>query len=413
MRRDMTDPVAHVAIVLAVLLIAGKLAGELAIRVRQPAVLGELLTGIVLGNVGLGWFDAIKIDPMIDVLAGLGVLFLLFQVGVESTVAQMMQVGLSSLVVATLGVAAPFGLGWLVAAWLLPQASPYAHAFVGATLCATSIGITARVLQDLGVAKSLEARVILGAAVIDDVFGLVILAVVSGAIAGAARGQTYSAAAIAGTTALAAAFLLGAIALGRTAVPRLFAAGALLRGRGVLVTLGMSLCFAMSWLATAFGLAPIIGAFSAGLILDEVHVRDYANRGERGLEELLQPISDLLVPIFFVLVGLRTDLAAFGQPGVIGLAAGLTAAAIAGKQLCSLGVVTRGVNRLAVGVGMIPRGEVGLIFANVGLGLTIGGRPIVDRPTFSALVAMVVVTTVVTPPALAWCFRTGRKLSNL
>ena len=156
------------------------------------------------------------------------------------------------------------------------------------------------------------------------------------------------------TTASAAVFLFGAMVLGRMVIPRMFAAGALLKGRGVLLTLGIALCFTLSWVATLFGLAPIIGAFAAGLILEDAHFRDYASRGESGLEQLLQPISDFLVPIFFVLMGLRTDLRSFAAPGALSLAAGLTIAAIAGKQVCSLGVVTRGVNRLAVGIGMIP-----------------------------------------------------------
>ena len=398
------DPVAGVAIALAMLLVAGKLAGEVAVRMRQPAVLGELVTGIVLGNVGLAWFESIKTDPLIDVLAGLGVLILLFQVGVESTVAQMLQVGLSSFVVAVLGVVAPFALGWSVGAWLLPDASVHVHAFLGATLCATSVGITARVLQDLGASRSLEARIILGAAVIDDVLGLIILGVVSGAIVSAARGESYSLAAVGKTAALAGLFLIGAIVLGRTAIPRVFAAGALFKARGVLLTLSVSVCFFMAWLASVIGLAPIIGAFAAGLILEDAHFRDYASRGELSVEQLLQPISDFLVPVFFVLMGLRTDLRTFAEPGVPGLAVCLLFAAIIGKQACSLGVLTRGVNRLAVGIGMVPRGEVGLIFANVGLGLIFNGQPIVSRATFSAIVVMVVVTTILTPPALKWSF---------
>jgi len=402
------DPVARVAITVAVLLVAGKLAGEAAVRVRQPAVLGELVAGIVLGNVGLAWFESIKIDPMIDVLAGVGVLILLFQVGVESTVAEMLHVGLSSFVVAALGVIAPFALGWGVGAWLLPDASVYAHAFLGATLCATSVGITARVLQDLGASRSPVARIVLGAAVIDDVIGLIVLGVVSGAIVSAARGESYSFAAVARTATAAGIFLVGAIVLGRTAVPRLFAAGALLKARGVLLTMSVSLCFFMAWLASIVGLAPIIGAFAAGLILEDAYFRDYASRGELGVEQLVQPISDLLVPVFFVLMGLRTDLRTFADPALLALAICLTVAAIIGKQACSLGVVTRGVNRLAVGIGMIPRGEVGLIFANVGLGLSFDDQPVMSRATFSAVVFMVVVTTMITPPALKWSLERKR-----
>src|SRR5688500_11377690 len=187
------DPVAPVALALAAILVAAKIGGDVAVRLKQPAVLGELVVGVVLGNVGLGFVDAWKADGgNIDLLARLGVLILLFEVGLESTVGQMMKVGVSSLVVAVVGVIAPFALGWLVSAWLLPDESVYVHAFIGATLTATSVGITARVLKDLGKSQTPEARIILGAAVIDDVLGLVILAAVSGVITAADQGGSMS-----------------------------------------------------------------------------------------------------------------------------------------------------------------------------------------------------------------------------
>jgi Kef-type K+ transport system membrane component KefB len=405
------DPVAPVVAALALMLLASKLGGELATRAKQPAVLGELIAGIVLGNLSFGGyapFQAIAANETIEVLAGIGALILLFEVGVESTVAQLLQVGLTSLFVAILGVVVPFALGWGVGMWLLPDAGPYVHAFLGATLCATSVGITARVLRDLGSSRSPEARIILGAAVIDDVLGLVILGAVGGAIAAAAQGNPFSFASAATTTAAAAAFLVGALVIGMTSAPRLFSIASLLHVRGVLVTVSLSFCFLLAWAATLIGLAPIVGAFAAGLVLEDVHFKDFVDRGERPLEELLRPISDVLVPVFFVLMGLRTDLSAFATPGVLGLAAALTVVAILGKQACALGVTRPGVNRLAVGIGMIPRGEVGLIFANVGAGLTLNGEPVIGPSTFSAVVAMVVVTTMVTPPALKWSLARGR-----
>jgi Kef-type K+ transport system membrane component KefB len=400
-----TDPVAPVVAALGVMMLAGKFGGELATRVKQPAVLGELIAGVILANLpfgGVTFFERIATNETIEVIAGIGALVLLFEVGVEATVGQMLQVGVTSLFVATLGVVVPFGLGWGAGVWLLPDASSYVHAFLGATLCATSVGITARVLQDLGASRSPEARIILGAAVIDDVLGLVILGAVSGAIASAAEGTPFSIASVAWTTGAAAVFLTAALVIGTTAAPRLFAAASLLRVRGVLVTVGLSLCFLLAWASSLIGLAPIIGAFAAGLVLEDVHFKDFVDRGERSLEDLLRPISDILVPVFFVLMGLRTDLNAFVEPGILGLAAVLIVAAIIGKQVCSLGVTSPGVNRLAVGIGMIPRGEVGLIFANVGASLTLHGAPVIDAPTFSAIVATVVVTTMVTPPALKW-----------
>jgi len=399
------DPVLPVVLGLAIILAAAKVGGEAAVRLGQPAVLGELLAGVILGNLplaGIGGLEFLKSDASIDILSRLGVLILLFEVGLESTVDEMRQVGASSLLVALLGVAAPFALGWGVGAWLVPAAGPYVHAFLGATLSATSVGITARVLQDLGRSQTPEARIILGAAVIDDVLGLVILAVVSGAIVAAEVGGSVSWGAVGGIVGKSALFLAGALAAGRWILPPLFRGAARLRTHGVLLAAGMVLCLAFSWLSGAAGLAPIVGAFAAGLVLENSLYRGFVERGERSLEELVHPISAFLVPIFFVTMGVHTDLRSFAGPGVLGLAAALTVAGIAGKQACSLGVVAKGVDRLSVGIGMVPRGEVGLIFASVGLTLTLGGKPILDAGTYSAVVILVIATTLLTPPALRW-----------
>jgi Kef-type K+ transport system membrane component KefB len=399
------DPVAPVALALVVILLAAKLGGDLAMRLGQPAVLGELVFGVLLGNLGLVGFaglESFASNIHLDMLARIGVLILLFEVGLESTVGQMLKVGWTALLVAVLGVAAPFALGWGVGAWLLPGHSVYVHAFLGATLCATSVGITARVLKDLGRSQSDEARIILGAAVIDDVLGLVVLAVVTGVIAAADRGGALSMGDVVWMVSKATGFLVGALVLGVWLSPKLFALASKLRARGVLLALGLGFCFSLAWLADAIGLAAIVGAFAAGLILEDIHYRDFVARGEQGLEELVHPVSAFLVPVFFVLMGMRTDLRSFAEPGVLGLAAALTLAAILGKQACSLGVLGRGVDRLTVGLGMIPRGEVGLIFANIGLALTLGGRPVIEKSIFSAVVVMVIVTTMVTPPALKW-----------
>ena len=399
------DPVAAVALWLVVILLAAKIGGDLAVRIGQPAVLGELVVGVALGNVALAGFsglEPIKTDPFIEMFARVGVLILLFEVGLESTVGQMLKVGSSSLLVATLGVIAPFALGWGVGIWLLPDHGAYVHAFLGATLTATSVGITARVLRDLGSSQCDEARVILGAAVIDDVLGLVILAVVTSTIVAADVGGDVAASDIALLVGKAVGFLVGALVLGVFFSKRLFSLASRLRSRGVLIAVGLAFCFFLSWLANFIGLAPIVGAFAAGLILEDVHYKDFVARGEHGLEALIHPISSFLVPIFFVLMGMRTDLSSFAQPGVLVLAAALTIAAIIGKQACALGVLGKGVDRLTVGLGMIPRGEVGLIFANIGLALSVGGERIVSSATYSAVVVMVIVTTMVTPPALKW-----------
>jgi Kef-type K+ transport system membrane component KefB len=246
---------------------------------------------------------------------------------------------------------------------------------------------------------------------VDDVLGLVILAVVTGAIAGAG-GAGFSYADVVSPLVKAAVFLAGALVVGAFLSRRLFAFGARLRARGVLLALGLSFCFLLSWLANEIGLAAIVGAFAAGLLLEDTHYRAYVQRGEPGLEELVHPISSFLAPVFFVLMGMHTDLRALARPEVVGLGAALTVAAIAGKQACSLGVLGRGVDRLSVGIGMIPRGEVGLIFANIGLGLRIDGHPVIEEPTFSAVVAMVIVTTMITPPALRWSFARLRPASG-
>jgi Kef-type K+ transport system membrane component KefB len=398
---------ANVVLILAIILLGAKLGGDLAVRVGQPAVLGELLVGVILGNldlVGIRAFDGVVQNEMVDFLAQLGVLVLLFEVGLESTVGQMLRVGLSSLFVAILGVLAPFGLGWLLSAWLLPTHSLYVHLFIGATLTATSVGITARVLQDLGQSQRDESRIILGAAVIDDVLGLVVLAVVTGAIVAASGGASLSSGGVLWIIGKALLFLVGSLALGIHLSPRLFRLASHLKARGVLLAVGLAFCFLMAWLSHLIGLAPIVGAFAAGLILEDLHYRDFTQRGERTLDQLVEPISSFLVPIFFVLMGMRTELTSFAKPGVLGLAAALTVAAIIGKQVCGLGVIGKNVDRLSVGIGMIPRGEVGLIFANIGLSLKLGEERIVDDATFSAVVVMVIVTTLVTPPALKWSF---------
>lgn len=409
------DPVAPVALAVALILVAAKVGGEIATRLGQPSVLGELLVGVVMGNLSLTGFNVlefIETSPSVDMLARLGVLLLLFEVGVESTVWQMLKVGTSATLVAVLGVAAPFVLGWGVGALLLPAAGPYVHAFLGATLCATSVGITARVLRDLGRSETDEARVILGAAVIDDVLGLVVLAAVTGVIAAADAGARMSVGAIGGIAGKAGVFLVGSLVLGVWLSPRLFHFASTLRSRGVLLAVGLAFCLLLAYLASAFGLAAIIGAFAAGLILEDLHFKDFVDRGEHSLGELLHPIVGFLAPVFFVLMGMKTDLRSFAQPGVLGLAAALTVAAIVGKQACSLGVLGRGIDRLSVGIGMVPRGEVGLIFANIGLGLTIAGQAVISESVFSAVVAMVIVTTLVTPPALRWSLGRRRGQSS-
>lgn len=424
------DPVTPILFQLSLILAAAKLGGALFLRYGQPAVLGELVAGVLLGNLLLpfgldadaaagrpgpaGWYAAFLHDSLtagtpIDVLARLGVILLLFIVGLESNVGDMLRVGATSLAVATVGVVAPFVLGWAVSRALLPGGPhhPLVHVYIGACLTATSVGITARVLRELGRLERDEARIILGAAVLDDVMGLVILAVVGGMVVAEGTGEPLHGLAIAKIIVLAVGFLAGAVWLGRRLAPRLFGFASRLHGGGLLMLTALLLCFVLAATANLLGLAPIVGAFAAGLLLDELHFESFRDRGvQHRVDELLEPIAHVLVPIFFVQMGMTVRLETFGAAGVLFFAAVLTGAAIAGKQVCGL-VVPKGLDRLSIGVGMVPRGEVGLIFAAIGAGLTIGGERVIDDVSNAAVVIMVIVTTMVTPPLLQATLRRG------
>ncbi|REJ87217.1 MAG: cation:proton antiporter [Planctomycetota bacterium] len=453
------SPVAPVLAGIVIILLMAKIAGDLFERMGMPAVLGELCIGILLGNVALitGWFgqehhefdflhappeinvaqelknfeeelEAAEVDPathiqrvtelrqqisevdpysagaILKMLAEIGVVLLLFEVGLESNVRDMLSVGVSSMIVAILGVVAPMALGYGVGVLLLPEEGWQVHVFLGATLCATSVGITARVLKDLGRSQQRESRIILGAAVIDDVLGLIVLAVVKGVIE---QGAEFEPMSLVWIILKAVGFLFGAILLGANLFTKpMFRAATALSGHGLLVVTSLVICFGLAWLANFMGLAPIVGAFAAGLILERTHYQELGHREDAELEEALLPLTAVLVPIFFVDMGIMVDLSSFADPSLWGVAAALTAAAIIGKQICSLGVVEKGLNRFAVGLGMIPRGEVGLIFASVGMGLTVienGERvPVIVKSTYSAVVVMVILTTMITPPLLKW-----------
>jgi len=395
---------------LVIILLAAKMGGDLCERLHQPAVLGELIFGVILGNLylfGFHGFEHIKHHISLEILAEIGVIILLFEVGLESNIKEMLSVGLMSFLVAILGVIAPFMLGWAVSLMFLPEASIYIHIFIGATLTATSVGITARVLQDMGKIRSRESKIILGAAVIDDVLGLVILAVVTGIISSVNAGgdgsiSSFSVLLIIGKAML---FIFGSLLLGGLVAPRMFRAAAKLRGSGLLISFSLMFCFIMAYIALVIDLAPIVGAFAAGLILEDVHYKEFTNKGETELKTLLKPIGAFLIPIFFVHMGLRVDITSFSNVSILGFALVLTFVAILGKQLCSLGVLfEKRVNKWVIGLGMIPRGEVGLIFASIGSKLIIDGVPVIDKNTFSAVVIMVILTTLITPPVLKLVF---------
>jgi Kef-type K+ transport system membrane component KefB len=392
---------------LLVILVIARIVGGLFARYGQSAVLGELLAGVVMGNLGLlgvDTFEAFRSMPVLEILAQFGVLILLFAVGFESDLGKMAAVGVSSFAVAVLGVAAPMALGYYVSRTFFPSQGLLADWFVGATLCATSVGITARVLSDLRKTDSREGRIILGAAVIDDVLGLLVLAVMSGLIEAMNRGVAFETITVLVILGKAIAFLVVATLMGRWLSPRVFQLAARLQGDGLVLTVALLFCFGFAYVAAMAGLAPIVGAFAAGLVLDKTHYRQLRERdpGRQELTDMLNPLATFLVPIFFVLMGMRVDLAVFGHVEILGFAAVLTIVAILGKQVCALGVFERGTDRWAVGLGMIPRGEVGLIFASIGATLTIAGEPVVSEEVYSAVVVMVALTTFLTPPLLTW-----------
>jgi Kef-type K+ transport system membrane component KefB len=378
-------------LILAGMLLAAKLGGEIAVRLNQPAVLGELCVGIVLGNlylVGIHTFDGAAELVPVEFLAELGVVLLLFEVGLESTLTEMRAVAPTSGLVAVIGVVAPMLFGYGVSLWLLPDAPFSLHLFIGATLCATSVGITARVLKDLDAMARPETRVILGAAVIDDVLGLIVLAVVASIAEFGAVPGPMDLSIIIG---LAAGFLVGALLLGAYVMPGVFRVASKLRTPDVLAAVAIGLCLLLAGISGAAGLAPIVGAFAAGLILDEVHVKPFGRKSAHDLTEIIGPIVAVMAPI--QLGGIGTE------PLLLALA--LTVVAIVGKLVAGLGVRGGTADKFTVGIGMVPRGEVGLIFANVGAGIQFEGKPLIAAGVYAAIVLMVMASTVVTPPWLA------------
>ncbi len=407
--------IGRVLLALLVALVGAKLGGELFVRIGQPAVLGELVLGILVGNLVLFGYDGLSFigkDTSVETLAELGVILLLFQVGLESDLGQTMRVGVSAALVAALGVIAPMFLGWGAATLMMPQASIYAHLFVGATLCATSIAITARVLRDLGKTQTSEGRIILGAAVVDDVLGLIILAALQGAITAASSGGSMSPWELPLVILKALVFLVATPIVGHKLAPALFRFVARFRTDNLLLITALAICFGFAYVADLIGLAPIVGAFAAGLVLEEGHWRRFQERGEHSLDQLLLPLVGFLAPVFFFRMGTAVSLKELMAPSALVLAGALTVAALLGKQLCGLGAIGRGLDRLSIGIGMIPRGEVGLIFAAIGSQLVLGGHPVIEPHVFSALVITIILTTVVTPPLLKWSLSRPRARDN-
>ena len=374
-------------IALVVIWLAAKLAAEGMERIGQTAVLGELIAGVLIGPGVLG---LVHESEVIHALAELGVLILLFEVGLESDLARLLKDGPQAILVAVVGVVVPFVAGFGLMRWL---GHPVLVAvFVGATLTATSVGITARVLADLGRLQDPAASVVLGAAVVDDILGLITLAVVTGI---ATTGHV-SPGGVAFLVVKSVVFLAVAVFIALRRAPWLVGLIGRLRARGALVVSSLAFALALAAASEWIGLATIIGAFAAGLILSrtEPHAQ---------IEERIKPVADLLVPIFFVTVGMKVEpaqLNPFADDAKLGLALVITLLAIASKLIAGLAVYQPGVRRWPIGVGMVPRGEVGLIFAGAGLAAGVVGPSL-----YSALVVVVMLTTFVAPPWLKVLYR--------
>jgi Kef-type K+ transport system membrane component KefB len=384
-----------------VMFVAAKLVGELFERIRQPAVIGELLAGVILGPHALGWIgvptaamidawqsEAVATEAMhatFEVLAELGVVVLLFAVGLETRLSDILVVGMRAGLVAVAGVVVPFLLGYAFVALLLGQPTIEAI-FIGTALVATSVGITARVLADLGHIRSDEGRIILSAAVIDDVLGLIVLAIVSAL----GQGGAVSIGNIALIAAQAVAFTIFVALAGRYAARRWSIHLDRLRIRNAPFVVGMLVMLGLATVAAQIGLAAIIGAFLAGMVFAELNE-------QFELERQVMPLYVVLVPLFFVITGSRVDWRLFLDGPLVGIALAITALAIVGKLLgCGVAALGLGWRRAAiVGVGMAPRGEVGLIVANVGASLAV-----IPNEMYSAVVIMSVLTTLAVPPVL-------------
>ncbi len=454
-----TDTFTPMLLGLALIIIAAIAGRWIASQLNMASVLGELLIGVLIGNVGywigapllvlvmhldsvgqlfsLVWssgqsipeaaqqvFTADELAPggigshIVSLFLGpaandlvvmtyalwlfsnLGVILLLFMVGLDSSVGEMLGVGRKALMVAVVGVVVPFALGFVTSTLLTPEGGMPMHLFLGATLSATSVGITARVFQDLNRIQTREAKVILGAAVIDDVLGLIVLAIVAGIVA---TGSLHVME-IGRIVLVSFAFLGVALLFGEKIFHWLIMKTSRFEKGWLKLLYPLVLVLLTSWMASLFGLAAIVGAFVAGLLLKD----SYFGEGPQfrmTMQELIAPLEKLFAPVFFVIMGMQVNLSTFSQLDTVLLAVGFIVVAIIGKVVA--GYTVRGLDRLTIGIGMVPRGEVGLIFASVGKGLGV-----VSGSVFSAIVLMVMVTTLITPLALKWSLARAEKRAS-
>ncbi len=447
------DPVVPILIASIFITLGAALGGLLMKWIKQPSVLGELLVGLLAGNLGYYFGNPVltvlregenlsrisdmalgnplsvaeatyKILPpgphtdliasilsspnglsylnvysFIDIVSRMAILILLFLVGLEISLVEMRRVGKYATYVAMLGIVVPLLLGMGTMKILHPNGTLAADLFIGGILTATSVGITARVLRDLGRDTTEEARIILGAAVIDDVLCLIILAVVSGL---ATTGK-ISVASIALTTTKATVFLVASLGIGIWLMPRLVRKLATFGVKNLKLLFGVSFAFLLAWLANVSELATIVGAFAAGMVLNSFFDREVEGAS---LHELLSPVESLVVPLFFVWMGIQVKLESMANKDVLLAGLLLTVVAIVGKVAAGWGCPPT-MNRLAVGFGMMPRGEVGLIFAGIGKGIGV-----VDEGLFSAIVLLVMVTTVLAPILLRATLGSGPTIAT-
>lgn len=456
------DKYAPIYILLFVIILGAVLGRYVAKRLGQPPVLGELVAGVLISIIlfqmnspimtlirhqdevnkvietnlsdNIPWSDAVRINfpedstgitnhqkDMIEImespefpsykmtidaiflLSSLGVLILLFAVGLESNYEDMVKVGGPALVTAVIGVVVPSILGYFTAKFMLPGHDPNFYLFIGAALCATSIGITARVFKDMRKLHIKEAKIVLGAAVIDDILGLIILAVVAGIISsGSVELETV------GMILLKAVLFLGVtLFVGAKLLRQQIKVAAIIDNKNIRLLFPFALLMLLAYLSDLIGLASIVGAFAAGLIIKEEYFNDALKDKKSSVMQVIQPIETIFAPVFFVIMGLQVDLSAFLNFNILGVALALTVVAIAGKLVS--GIFAKGMDKRIIGIGMVPRGEVGLIFASIGKVLGV-----LDGALFSAVIIIVILTTFITPPALKWAFvkYDQRKLSD-
>lgn len=450
-----TDPIASVILAITMIFLFAVTGRYVANKFDQPGVLGELLMGVLIGNIGYFFgsqlmiilregaaiynivkdmlagtpldiavsstipnihyaqqvtaslssgqgTDLLKIAYVADIFSRYGVIFLLFMVGLETSVEELTHTGKESLKVAILGVIAPIVLGYVIIAMLLPSQDYKADLFIAATLCATSVGITARVLKEMRKLHTPEAQTILGAAMIDDILGLVILAIVSSVVITG----LVDFLALVRIISLALIFFIGTMIIGPYVLRKADKLFSFLEVWEKKLFVSFIFLMLLSWLATMVQLASIIGAFAAGVILhDDMFTGESKSSNQHWkITDLVYPLESILAPLFFILIGIQVKIETFFDTQVMLLASGLIVAAIIGKLLSGLGA-SKKTDRLLVGIGMLPRGEVGLVFASIGR--TLG---VISDQLFSAIILMVIVTTVLAPMLLKYRYQKRKRL---